>query len=496
MARDPGGVGPAPEVGLGEFDLGGWRVRPSLNRLVGDGATVRLEPKMMDVLTVLAHHPGRVVSKDELAAAVWPDVFVSESVITRAIAGLRRALEDDARQPRFIETIAKRGYRLIAPPRPVPAGATPAPAVAPASSSASSPTAAAAPAPPYAAGQWVRGERFHGREAEIAEVLDGPRNALWLLGSRAIGKTSTLKQLEHLCAEGARAGYLPLFWDLQGSDDPDRLDGDFAEALADAEERLAGAGVRLDEVAADGFLAALGRLRRALAARGRVLLLLLDEAEELLALQARSPALLRKLRRALLSPEGIRTVLASSSRLWRLSDRDADTSPFLHGFAPPLYLGCLDESAARRLVLGSGAADVATPGTGLDGETVGEIVRLSGGHPFLLQLLGTRYWQLGDLDRAAEAVAADASVHRFFEVDLGLLSASERELARALAGRAEGAREQELDLAAPPAAVAAGLLHLERLGVVRRHPDARLEIRGPIFRRWLEGRSETVDDGE
>ncbi len=463
-----------PDAG-DEFDLGGWRVQPSLNRLARDGSTVRLEPKMMDVLAVLARHAGRVVSKDDLTAAVWPGVFVSDSVLTRAIAGLRRALDDDAQRPRFIETIAKRGYRLIAPLRP--AGGR---EMAPAATAAPEPPVGPSPSPPYAAGQWVRGARFHGREAELAEVLDGPRNALWLLGSRAIGKTSTLRQLEHLCADGAPGGWLPLYWDLQGSDDPDRLDRDFAEALADAEERLAGAGVRLDEVAGDDFLAALARLRRALAARGRTLLLLLDEAEALLGLQARSPALLPKLRRALQSPEGIRTVLAASGRLWRLADRGGDTSPFLHGFAPPIYLGCLEEAAARRLVLAGGA-----PADALDEGTVERIVERSGGHPFLLQLLGTRLWQLGDLDRATEAVAADAGVHRLFAADFELLSAPERELARELAGGAEGAGEEDLGDAAPPVETAAALLHLERLGVVRKRADARLEIRSPILRRWL-----------
>jgi DNA-binding winged helix-turn-helix (wHTH) protein len=485
MAQEAGAAGVT--AAAEEFDLGGWRVRPSLNRLARDGATVRLEPKMMDVLTTLARHAGRVVSKDDLAAAVWPDVFVTESVITRAIAGLRRALEDDAREPRFIETIAKRGYRLIAEPRPVAGPAPPAaPTGAAAGGGGGAPAIGTAPSPPYAAGQWVRGEQFFGREAEIAEFLDGPRNALWLLGSRAIGKTSTLRQLEHLCAGGDRGGYLPLFWDLQGSDDPERLDADFAEALADAGERLEAAGVPLGEVAADGFLAALGRLRRALAARGRTLLLLLDEGEELLALQERSPALLRKLRRALLSADGIRTVLASTSRLWRLADRDDDTSPFLHGFAPPVYLGCLDEAAARRLVLQGTGEPHAAP----DNPTVEEIVRLSGGHPFLLQLLATRYWQLADLGRAADAVAADASVHRFFAVDHELLSAAERELAGTLAGRAEGV-PAELEL--PAADAAAASLHLERLGVVRRLTDGRLEIRSPLLRRWLEGRARAVD---
>jgi DNA-binding winged helix-turn-helix (wHTH) protein len=482
MAHETGS--PAEDRLREDFELGGWRVRPSLNRLERDGSTVRLEPKMIDVLSVLAHHAGRVVSKDELSSAVWPDVFVTEAVITRAIAGLRRALDDDARSPRFIETIAKRGYRLMVAPRRVAGGAGGEPAGWVAGGIAGSrppprgPAVAGfagCPSPhgataPWSPGQWVRGGRFFGRGAEIAEILDGSRNALWLLGSRAIGKTSTLRHLEHLCAGGER-GFFPLFWDLQGSDDPDHLDRDFAEALADAAERLEAAGVAPGEVAGGGFLAALGRLRRALAARGSTLLLLVDEAEELLALQRSSPPLLRKLRRALQSADGIRAVLAASSRLWQLSDGDQDTSPFLHGFAPPVYLGCLDDEAARRVLAGGG----------FEPATAAGILDLSGGHPFLLQLLAVHCSELGDLGRAAEAVAADAAVHRFFAVDLDLLSPPERELALALAVE----RPAEAGDGPDPAAA----LHLERLGVLRRRPDGRLGVRSPILRRWLAVRA-------
>ena len=59
-------------------------------------------------------------------------------------------------------------------------------------------TEAPSPPNPFVVGQWVRGERFYGRRALIEEVLNGPRNSLWVLGTRRIGKTSLLKQLEHL----------------------------------------------------------------------------------------------------------------------------------------------------------------------------------------------------------------------------------------------------------------------------------------------------------
>ena len=57
---------------------------------------------------------------------------------------------------------------------------------------------------PYVVGQWVRGERFYGRSSLIDEILDGPRNSLWVLGTRRIGKTSLLKQLEYLTSSDGR----------------------------------------------------------------------------------------------------------------------------------------------------------------------------------------------------------------------------------------------------------------------------------------------------
>jgi len=98
-----------------EFHLGRWRVAPSLNRLEADDTTVHLEPKVMQVLVRLAQQPGQVVSRDQLLAAVWADTFVTDDVLKRSISELRKALGDDARQPVYIETISKGGYRLIAP---------------------------------------------------------------------------------------------------------------------------------------------------------------------------------------------------------------------------------------------------------------------------------------------------------------------------------------------------------------------------------------------
>ena len=98
-----------------DFRVGPWLVQPSINTISQNGTSNRLEPKVMEVLVCLASQPGEALSKEIIIKAVWPETFVSDDVLTRSVSELRRAFQDHAREPRFIETIPKRGYRLIAP---------------------------------------------------------------------------------------------------------------------------------------------------------------------------------------------------------------------------------------------------------------------------------------------------------------------------------------------------------------------------------------------
>ena len=90
-------------------------VEPSLNSVTGPAGTTRLEPKVMQVLVCLAAEAGQVVGKERLMRTVWPDTFVGDDVLTRSISELRRVFGDDTKNPSFIQTIPKSGYRLIAP---------------------------------------------------------------------------------------------------------------------------------------------------------------------------------------------------------------------------------------------------------------------------------------------------------------------------------------------------------------------------------------------
>lgn len=112
--------------------IGDWQVDFSsgtCNRLnpadpAQPGATMRLEPKSCQLLHYLACRSGQLVSKEQLAAAVWPDSYASDDTLARTVSRLRTSLDDDARQPRYIETVPKRGYQLIAAVSQYPAAAT------------------------------------------------------------------------------------------------------------------------------------------------------------------------------------------------------------------------------------------------------------------------------------------------------------------------------------------------------------------------------------
>lgn len=94
--------------------IGDWTIDAPSNRISGKGKTVELEPRVMDLLMLFAARAGEVISKTEMIESLWDEVHVNDDALTRCIFKLRKALEDDARSPEYIETVSKRGYRLIA----------------------------------------------------------------------------------------------------------------------------------------------------------------------------------------------------------------------------------------------------------------------------------------------------------------------------------------------------------------------------------------------
>ena len=97
-----------------QLQVGDWRVDGPGCRIVRDGKPVSLEPKVMDLLLLLTRNAGEVVGRDTLLDALWPGVVVGDDTLARTVSKLRSALDDDVRNPAYIETVPKRGYRLIA----------------------------------------------------------------------------------------------------------------------------------------------------------------------------------------------------------------------------------------------------------------------------------------------------------------------------------------------------------------------------------------------
>lgn len=97
------------------FQVAGFSVDPARNRLAGPDGAIAIEPKIMDLLCVLAAAPGRVFSRTELIDLVWGTQYGADESLTRAVSQLRKLLGDSREEPRIVETISKRGYRLIAP---------------------------------------------------------------------------------------------------------------------------------------------------------------------------------------------------------------------------------------------------------------------------------------------------------------------------------------------------------------------------------------------
>lgn len=107
--------------------IGAWRVSPSSGQISREGKTVRVDARAMRLLVCLADHAGQVVSIDELLEQVWTGVVVSPDSVYQAVTSLRRLLGDDSKQPTYIATVPRLGYRMVASVAPWVEDALPAP---------------------------------------------------------------------------------------------------------------------------------------------------------------------------------------------------------------------------------------------------------------------------------------------------------------------------------------------------------------------------------
>jgi DNA-binding winged helix-turn-helix (wHTH) protein/TolB-like protein/tetratricopeptide (TPR) repeat protein len=101
------------------YEYGSCRLEPDEHRLTRDGVPVPLAPRAFDLLVFLVRNPGRLLTKEEILEAVWPDSFVEEANLTVAISTLRKAMGEKDSLVRYIETVPKKGYRFLIPVREI-----------------------------------------------------------------------------------------------------------------------------------------------------------------------------------------------------------------------------------------------------------------------------------------------------------------------------------------------------------------------------------------
>jgi DNA-binding winged helix-turn-helix (wHTH) protein len=98
-----------------QFRIGDLLVVPAHLVVVRGGKEIKFEPRWMQVLVMLAEHAGETLSTERLLIDVWGSTFYDDSPVTKTISCIRKSIGDDSRNPRYIETVSKVGYRLIAP---------------------------------------------------------------------------------------------------------------------------------------------------------------------------------------------------------------------------------------------------------------------------------------------------------------------------------------------------------------------------------------------
>jgi DNA-binding winged helix-turn-helix (wHTH) protein/tetratricopeptide (TPR) repeat protein len=177
--------------------FGPYQLEMSNARLVRHGRPVSLTPKALDLLHYLATRPDRLVTKNELLSALWSDVVVSDASVKVCVREIRKALDDPARTPTYIQTVHRKGYRFIAPIRESPSEAPEMPCAAPGEGKVESGASS----------------KLVGREAQIGQLramLDaaasGRRQCVFIAGESGSGKTALVHGLAAMLTGSGDSG--------------------------------------------------------------------------------------------------------------------------------------------------------------------------------------------------------------------------------------------------------------------------------------------------
>lgn len=342
---------------------------------------------------------------------------------------------------------------------------------------------------PYIVGRWVRGRDHYGRQRPIAHIIQVPDPAIWVVGTRRVGKTSLLRQLEQE-TDKQESPLVPLFWDLQGCESFDDLSYELVMALEDAADRFEPLGVDLDALENKDAIAILRRLNRLMLEYGKQLLLLIDEAEVLIKIGQNEPKWIARLRKAFQSGQQ-RTVITSTKLLSQLNNvgPDYSTSPFLFGFSL-VNLWSLDIHASTALARQEQSQNPLR----IEESLLENILTDTNRHPYLLQYLCHRLYTADETDdtRALRNIerhdlVADHLLAGFFQVDFQHLTTVERRILLTISQMTIASDEQVIgelsDLS--PERIRMFLYGMEKLGYVRK-PFGQWAVGNEFLRLWLQ----------
>ena len=341
---------------------------------------------------------------------------------------------------------------------------------------------------PYIVGRWVRGESHYGRERLIEHLLTASDTVTWLVGTRRMGKTSLLRQLEYLSNESAEE-FIPIFWDLQGCQDSQSMSEELYFALEEARGRLSECGIDVQEYKDMDAIAVLRDVSRWLAAYDKRLFLLVDEAEALIEIATNEPKWLARLRKVLQAGR-LRTIITSTKLLAQLNavSKQWKTSPFLFGLNLA-NLWKLDADASRDLIRQS---QLDTPILVAD-EIMEDILNHTNGHPYLIQTLCQRLFSTDNSGkgflRAVEDrdLATDHILAGFFLIDFQYLTGIERRLLLTVTDLTLASENDILECFSDvsPQRIHVFLYGLEKLGYLRQL-YSNWAVGNEFLRKWVQ----------
>ncbi|MFZ1753596.1 MAG: AAA family ATPase [Caldilineaceae bacterium] len=341
---------------------------------------------------------------------------------------------------------------------------------------------------PFIVGRWLRGPDHYGRHKLLDHLLNTKDSAIWLVGTRRMGKTSVLRQLEWLADQDPDSSLVPLFWNIEACESASDLAYELFISVEDETERFEALGVDIPALEEMDVRRILRSIQRTLSSQGKQLLLLIDEGEALINVARHDNRALARLRRSLQQGEH-RTILTATKQLMQLNEmmRDWLTSPFLFGFNL-VNLWSLDVEAAQALIHQEQNEIEVT----VDASVLEDIMVFTHRHPYLIQFLCHRLFVADNPDvgrlRPVESkdLQADHLLAGFLQVDYDHLSPTERQILLAVTRHGvvdEETLQSDLDIAS--ASVLENFIYgMHKLGYLRQIHGG-WAVGNEFLRRWV-----------